>query len=150
MSEFLADWYLWIKALHIIFVITWMAGIFYLPRLFVYHCRVKPGTEQDKMFQVMERKLLRVIMNPSMILVWIFGPLLVLTPQAGVDFGDIWVWVKFAGVVGLTLFHHALGFWRKAFAAGKNNKPEKFYRKINEIPAVLLVIIVIMVVVRPF
>ena len=81
MIEFLANWYFWIKALHIIFVVTWMAGIFYLPRLFVYHCRLEPGSEPDKMFQTMERKLFKVIMNPSMILVWIFGPLLVLAPQ---------------------------------------------------------------------
>ena len=142
--------FLWIKAFHIIFVMTWMAGIFYLPRLYVYHCRVKPGSEQDKMFQQMERKLLKVIMNPSLILVWVFGPLLVLTPQAGVDFSQLWVWIKFAGIIGLTEFHHVLGRWRKAFEAGKNNKTEKFYRRINEIPAVLLVIIIIMVVVRPF
>ena len=150
MSEFLADWYLWIKALHIIFVVTWMAGIFYLPRLFVYHCRVRPGSEPDKMFQTMERKLLRAIMNPSLILVWIFGPLLVFAPQAGVEFGDAWVWLKFAAVLGLTLFHHVLGRWRKAFAAGNNTRSEGFYRKANEIPAALLVIIVIMAVVRPF
>ena len=150
MIDFLADWYLWIKAFHIIFVVTWMAGIFYLPRLYVYHCQVKPGSEQDKMFQGMERKLLKVIMNPSLILVWILGPLLVLTPQAGVEFSQFWVWIKFAGIIGLTEFHQALGRWRKAFEAGKNNKSEKFYRKINEIPAVLLVIIIVMVVVRPF
>lgn len=150
MSEFLANWYFWIKALHIIFVVTWMVGIFYLPRLFVYHCRIEPGSDPDKMFQTMERKLFKVIMNPSMILVWIFGPLLVLAPQAGVDLGAIWVWVKFAAIVGLTGFHHVLGRWRKAFEAGENTRPEKFYRKANEIPAVLLVVIIIMVVVRPF
>ena len=150
MIEFLANWYFWIKALHIIFVVTWMAGIFYLPRLFVYHCRLEPGSEPDQMFQTMERKLFKVIMNPSMILVWIFGPLLVFTPQAGVDFSAIWVWVKFAAIVGLTGFHHVLDRWRKAFEAGENTRSERFYRKANEIPAVLLVVIVIMVIVRPF
>ncbi len=149
MSALLVEWYLWIKAFHIIFVITWMAGLFYLPRLFVYHSRAKVGSERDKEFQVMERKLIRVIMNPSMIMVWILGPALFLTPGlAPLDAG--WVWVKGAAVIGLTGFHHSLSAWRKKFAEGKNTKSERFFRKANEVPAVLLVIIVIMAVVKPF
>ena len=150
MSEFLADWYLWLKAFHVIFVITWMAGLFYLPRLFVYHCRVKVGSEQDKMFQVMEGKLLRIIMNPSMILVWIFGIALIFAIGTDAFFGEAWGWVKLTAVSVLTWFHHALARYRKDFAAGKNIRPETYYRRINEIPALLLVIIVIMVIVKPF
>lgn len=150
MAEFLNAWHLWVKALHIVFVVAWMAGLFYLPRLFVYHAKAKPGSELDRTFQAMERKLLRVIMNPAMSLAWVFGALLVLTPAAGVSFGDYWIWVKLAAAVGLTLFHHALGLWRKDFANGANHRSETFYRRVNEIPAVLLVVIVVMVVVRPF
>lgn len=149
MVAFLSEWYLWIKAFHIIFVTTWMAGLFYLPRLFVYHTRAKVGSDRDKEFQVMERKLLRIIMNPSIVMVWVLGLALFFIPGlAPTDAG--WVWVKGAAVIGLTWFHHSLGTWRKKFAAGKNTKPEKFFRKVNEIPSVLLVIIVIMVVVKPF
>lgn len=149
MSAFLSDWYLWIKAFHIIFVITWMAGLFYLPRLFVYHAGAKVGSDQDKQFQTMERKLLRIIMNPALIMGWVFGLALFFTPGlAPTDAG--WVWVKGAAVIGLTGFHHYLALWRKDFAAGKNTKPESFFRKVNEIPTVLLIIIVIMVVVKPF
>lgn len=150
MSAFLDSWYLWIKAFHLIFVITWMAGLFYLPRLFVYHTRVKAGSDQDKMFQVMEAKLLRIIMNPSMILVWILGAALLFTPVAGISLESGWILVKLAAVVGLTVFHHLLALWRKDFAAGTNKRAEKFYRRVNEVPSLLLVVIIIMVIVRPF
>lgn len=150
MSTFLNEWYLWIKSLHLIFVITWMAGLFYLPRLFVYHAGARAGSGQDKTFRVMERKLLKVIMNPSSILVWVLGVALIFTPAAGVSFADGWIWVKLAAVSGLTWFHHLLARWVKVFAAGNNRRSEAFYRKVNEVPAVLLVIIVIMVIVRPF
>ena len=122
MSAFLNEWYLWLKAFHLIFVITWMAGLFYLPRLFVYHARVKTGSEQDKMFQTMEHKLLRIIMNPSMVLVWILGVTLIFTPAAGISFDYGWIWVKLAGVIGLTVFNHLLALWRKDFATGKNKR----------------------------
>lgn len=150
MIAFLDEWHLWVKALHVIFVVAWMAGLFYLPRLFVYHAKAKVGSELDRTFQVMERKLLRVIMNPAMILTWAFGIALLLAPAAGISLHDYWIWVKLAGVVGLTLFHHALARWRKDFADGRNTRSEAFYRKVNEAPAALLVIIVIMVIVRPF
>lgn len=149
MSAFLIEWYLWIKAFHIIFAITWMAGLFYLPRLFVYHSRAKVGSERDKEFQVMERKLLRIIMNPSVIMVWVLGLSLFFTPGLA-PMDAVWVWVKGAAVIGLTGFHHALALWRKDFAAGKNTRSESFFRKMNEVPSVLLIIIVIMVVVKPF
>jgi len=150
MIEFLENWYLWLKAFHIIFVITWMAGLFYLPRLFVYHTRVKTGSDQDKLFQLMEYKLLRIIMGPSSVLVWVFGVALIYSIGTAVFFDGVWGWVKLAAVIALTWYHHVLGRYRKAFAAGQNQHDEKFYRRINEVPSVLLIIIVIMVVVRPF
>ncbi|MCH8348006.1 MAG: protoporphyrinogen oxidase HemJ [Proteobacteria bacterium] len=150
MIEFLQDWYLWLKALHIIFFTTWMAGLFYLPRLFVYHTRVKTGSDQDKLFQLMERKLLRIIMAPSSILVWVFGVALIFAIGWEVFSDGLWGWIKLGAVSLLTLYHHVLVRYWKAFSAGKNKHDEKFYRKINEIPSILLIIIVVMVVVRPF
>ena len=150
MIEFLQDWYLWIKAFHIIAVVAWMAGLLYLPRLFVYHTQAKVGSAQDKMFQVMEYKLLRFIMAPASFVVWILGVSLIFSIDPGVFFDGYWGWVKLAAVTVLTGYHHSLVGYRKAFAAGKNKHNEKFYRRINEVPTILLVIIVIMVVVRPF
>jgi protoporphyrinogen IX oxidase len=150
VTAFLNEWHLWIKAFHVVFVVAWMAGLFYLPRLFVYHAKAKPGSELDQTLQVMELKLLRVIMDPAIVMVWILGVLLLLTPASGVPLQDGWIWVKLGGVLGLTLFHHALARWRKDFAAGANTRSEAFYRRVNEIPAVLLIVIVVMVIVRPF
>lgn len=150
MKVFLNEWHLWLKAFHVIFVVAWMAGLFYLPRLFVYHAGAKPGSELDKTFQTMEAKLLCVIMNPAMILAWVFGVLLVLAPASGVSLEDYWIWVKLGTVVALTWFHHLLGLWRKDFAKGRNTRDEAFYRKVNELPAIALVIVVVMVIVRPF
>jgi len=149
MGAFLTEWYLWIKAFHIISVIAWMAGIFYLPRLFVYHTREVPGSDGDKRFQEMEGKLLRVIMNPAMTMTWVFGLMLFFTPGL-VPKDVVWFWVKISAVLVMTGFHHALAAWRKDFVAGLNSKSEKFFRRANEIPTVLMMIIVIMVVVRPF
>ena len=150
MIEFLENWYLWLKALHIIFFTTWMAGLFYLPRLFVYHTRVKTGSDQDKLFQLMERKLLRIIMAPSSILVWVFGIALIFAMGWEVFFEELWGWIKLGAVGLLTWYHHILVRYWKAFSAGKNKHDEKFYRKINEVPSVLFIIVVIMVIVRPF
>lgn len=150
MINFLADWYLWLKALHIISVIAWMAGLFYLPRLYVYHTRVKPGSEQDKLFQVMELKLLRIIMAPASVLTWVFGLALVFVYGWDAFFDSGWGWVKLIAVIALTWFHHTLARYRKAFAVGKNTRPEKYYRLINEVPTVLMIIIVFMVVLQPF
>lgn len=149
MFDFLSDYYLWIKSLHIISVVTWMAGIFYLPRLFVYHTeQVEAGSATDIMFQQMERRLLRMIMNPAMTATWVFGLLLVFTPGL-VDWSQLWPWVKAISVLVLTWFHHWLGYRRKDFAAGKNITSGRRYRLMNEIPTVLLIIIVVSVVVRP-
>ena len=148
MTEFLADYYLWILALHIIAVMFWMAGMYYLPRLFVYHAEaLENGTPHD-MFPVMQEKLLRIIMNPAMIAAWVLGLSLIF---AGGHWPivDFWLWVKLAGVITLSGYHGFLAKTRKAFLNGLP-RPSKFYRMINEIPPVLTVVIVIMVVVKPF
>lgn len=141
--------YPWIKALHIVSVIAWMAGLLYLPRLFVYHAAARIGSEAAETFKLMERRLLRGIMNPAMIATYIFGILLALTP-AVVDWRMGWIYVKLGGVLGLTFVHHRLAAWRKDFAADANQRPARFYRMVNEVPTLLLIIIVLMVVVRPF
>ena len=138
---------LWLKALHVIAVISWMAGLLYLPRLFVYHCEAEKGSKQSETFKIMERRLLRTIMNPAMIVVWITGPLLAW--QSGM-YRDHWLMVKFALVVALTLYHHALALWRKDFADDRNPRDQRFYRLVNEVPTVLMVGIVILVIVKPF
>jgi protoporphyrinogen IX oxidase len=138
---------LWLKALHIIAVIAWMAGLLYLPRLFVYHCQAKPGSAQAETFKLMEQRLLRQIMNPAMAVVWLTGP--ALAWQLGA-YRDGWLVGKVALVVLLTGYHHALGRWRREFAADRNRRPQRFYRFINEVPSLLMVGIVILVVVKPF
>lgn len=145
----LAEWYPWTKALHLISVFAWMAGLFYLPRLYVYHTATTPGSEQSALFQVMERRLLRGIMNPAMIAAWIFGLTLVLTPGV-VDWGAGWWHGKLAGLLGMTLFHHHLGYARKDFAADRRRHGERYWRAVNEVPTVLLILIVVMVIVKPF
>ena len=150
MTDFLFDAYPWVKALHVIAVIAWMAGLFYLPRLFVYHVeRVEVGSKTDEMFQVMERRLLRAIMNPAMIAVWIFGLMLVFTPGV-VDWSSVWPWTKAAAVLAMTWFHHWLARRRKDFASGVNAVSGRRYRLMNEFPTLLLVVIVVSVIVRPF
>ena len=138
---------LWLKALHIVAVISWMAGLLYLPRLFVYHCEAEPGSKQSETFKVMEQRLLRLIMNPAMLVVWVTGPLLAW--QMGV-MHDRWLAVKLLLVVLLTVFHHALGRWGKAFAEDRNRHPAKYFRIANEVPTLLMVAIVVLVVVKPF
>ncbi len=144
----MADYYEWFKALHVIFVICWMAGIFYLPRLFVYHTRAKIGSETDKTFQVMEYKLLKIIMNPAMIATYIFG--ITNAYIYGLEALGIWFHIKMTAVIVLTVIHGLLARWRKDFALGKNLHSEKFYRIFNEVPVVLMVVAVVMVVVKPF
>jgi putative membrane protein len=141
--------YPWLKAFHVISLIAWMAGTFYLPRLYVYHCQVAVGSAESERFKVMERRLLKQIMNPAMIASWVFGILLVLTPGV-ISWTQGWWYVKLVSVVLLTGFHGATSKWRKDFLNNRNQKPERFYRIINEVPTVLMVIIVIMVIVRPF
>ena len=137
----------WILAAHIIAVITWMAGMLYLPRLFVYHTQTKPGSESSERFKVMERKLLRGIINPSMVAVWILGPLLAWITGT---YMDLWLQIKFLLVIVLSGIHGYLVRCWKDFAADRNTRSERFYRIINEVPAVLMVLIVILVVVKPF
>jgi putative membrane protein len=138
---------LWLKALHIAAVIAWMAGLLYLPRLFVYHCAAEMGSKQSETFKIMEYRLLRCIMNPAMVVVWITGPWLAW--QLGV-YRDGWLVAKFVLVVILTGYHHALGYWRKDFAADRNTRDARFYRLFNEVPTVLMIGIVVLVVVKPF
>ncbi len=147
--DFLGPWYLWLKALHLISDFAWMAGLFYLPRLYVYHTGVTPGSEQSALFIRMERLLLRAIMNPAMIAAWSFGVLLVLTPGV-VDWRAGWWHGKLAGLLGMTLFHHHLGLARKDFAADQRRHTERYWRLVNEVPTLLLVLIVVMVIVKPF
>ncbi len=149
MSEILGILYPWIKALHIVAVISWMAGMFYLPRLFVYHAeRAEIGSELDQTFQIMEQKLFKVIMNPAMIVAWICG--LILIGMGAMDFGSAWSWIKIVSVIGMSAAHGWLGARRKEFANGTNTRTGRTYRLANEVPTVLMLIIVVMVVVRPF
>ena len=149
MIEFLAWAYPWTKSLHVISVIAWMAGLFYLPRLFVYHAEtVGQEGETAELFQTMEVRLLRAIMNPAMIATWVFGLALVFTPGI-VDWGAVWPWTKAASVLAMTWFHHWLGRRRKDFAAQENTRTGRTYRMMNEFPTLLLVVIVISVIARP-
>ncbi len=148
--DLLAAAYPWTKSLHIISVISWMAGLFYLPRLYVHHTeRVAIGGETDALFQMMEYKLLKVIMNPAMIATWVFGLALVATPGA-VDWGALWPYMKAVCVIAMTWFHMWLAARRKEFVAGENHRSGRTYRIMNEVPTVLLLVIVISVVVKPF
>ena len=141
--------YPWTKALHVIAMVAWMAGMFYLPRLYVYHCDTRPGTVESERFKVMEWRLLKQIINPAMIATWIFGSMLVLTPGV-IDWSEGWWWVKFASVLAMAGFHGAMSKWRRMFMDDKNTRPQRFYRIANEVPTLLLMLIVIMVIVRPF
>jgi putative membrane protein len=147
--NWLAAAYPWIKSAHIVGVVAWLAGLLYLPRLFVYHADAAPGSDLAETFKLMERRLLRGIMNPAMIATLVFGALLAATPGL-VDWSMGWIWVKLAGVAGLSLLHHRFARWRKEFAADKNTRPARFYRLVNEIPMLILIVIVIMVVAKPF
>ena len=144
----LAYVYPWVKAFHVIAMVAWMAGLFYLPRLFVYHCDMLPGSAESERFKVMEYRLMKQIMTPAMILTWIFGILLVLTPGI-IDWSSGWWHVKLFCVILMTGFQGAASRWRKDFMRDANTRRGKFYRFANELPTVLLVVIVIMIIVRP-
>jgi len=146
ITEFVHRWYPWIKAFHVIAVIAWMAALLYLPRLFVYHAGAAPGSELSETLKVMERRLLHGIMNPAFVAVWALGGLLLVVQ----DWHQGWLHVKLLCVALLSLLHHAFALWRKDFAADRNRRPQRFYRIANEVPTVLLIIVVIMVIVRPF
>ena len=147
MQNFLAHHYNWLRAAHIIAVITWMAGMLYLPRLFVYHCETPPGTEGSERFKVMERRLLKGIVNPSMIAVWILG--LTLAWVSGMH-DQTWLQLKFMLVIALSGIHGFLVRCWRDFANDRNTRSARFYRIINEVPAALMVLIVILAVVKPF
>ncbi len=141
--------YPWTKAIHIIAVIAWMAGMLYLPRLYVYHCDTRPGTEASERFKIMELKLYRFIMTPAMLTTFALGIILALTPGL-VDWHQGWFYVKLVAVLAMGGFHGALGKWRRQFLNDERTKSQRFFRIANEVPTVLMVVAVIMVVVQPF
>jgi protoporphyrinogen IX oxidase len=145
----LAAAYPWIKTLHIVSVVAWMAALLYLPRLFVYHADARPGSEISEIFKVMERRLYRGIMTPAMLATYLLGLLLAGTPGI-VDWSRGWIYGKLLLVAALTLMHYACARWRQDFAADRNRHPARFYRLVNEIPTVILIAIVALVVVKPF
>ena len=149
MSELgavLAPYLAWIKAAHVISVIFWMAGMFMLPRYFAYHAEAVPGSEEDRKWVERERRLLRLIVNPSMIAAWLFGLMLI----AIIGFDGAWLHAKLAIVLGLSALHGLYARWRKAFAAGTNRHSTRFYRIVNEIPTLAIIAVVILVIVKPF
>lgn len=139
--------YQWIKALHLISVIAWMAGLLYLPRLFVYHCDAEPGSDKSETFKVMERRLLRAIMNPAMIGAYIFGLWLLYLSET---WTELWMITKLVLIGAMTIAHHSMALWRKDFEADRNQRSAKFYRIANEVPTVLMIGIVVLVIVQPF
>ncbi len=149
MSNWLAGLYPWLKSAHILAVIAWMAGLLYLPRLFVYHAMVATGSAQSETFKVMERRLQRGIMTPAMIAALGFGLALAGTPGV-VDWRRGWIWAKLALVAGLVAYHAALGHWRRTFAEDRNRHSPRFFRIVNELPTLALIAIVVLVVVKPF
>ena len=150
MIDYLIAMYPWLKAGHIISVISWMAGIFYLPRLFVHHSeKVEVPSQTDRLFSMMESKLLKVIMTPAMLATWGFGLSLTVIPGV-LDWSDIWPWVKLMSIIAMTWFHFWLAKRQRDFELSDNQLTGKTYRIMNEVPTVLLLVIVIMVVVRPF
>ena len=149
LNNFLTNNYLWIKAFHVISVITWMAALLYLPRLFVYHTTAKKNSDSSEMLKIMEYRLQKFIMNPAMIATLFFGVLLSKT-EGIVDWKSMWIYIKLLSVLCLVGIHYKLSIYRKDFFYDKNTKTKKFYRIINEIPTLLLIIIIIMVYVKPF
>jgi putative membrane protein len=144
------EYYSWIKAAHLIAVISWMAGMLYLPRLFVYHCAAETGSVQSETFKVMERRLLKAIMTPAMMITWVLGLTLAFTPGIVSWSTDGWMHAKLLLVVVLTGIHGVLSKATREFAEDRNQRSAKFFRIINEVPAVLMVGIVILVIVKPF
>ncbi|HEV7369420.1 protoporphyrinogen oxidase HemJ [Arenibaculum sp.] len=140
--------YDWVKAFHVVSIIAWMAGLLYLPRLFVYHAAAEPGSAASETFKVMERRLLRAIMNPAMVATYVFGIWLVLLVPDWMSQG--WLHAKLALVLGLTAAHMMMAGWRRAFAEDRNARSQRFFRIANEVPTVLMIAIVILVIVKPF
>ena len=147
MKEFLLQYYMLVKALHVIAVISWMAGMFYCPRLFVYHTETSPRTPEYDRFTRMERRLLRIIMTPAVIAVWVLG----LTMAWLNDWWPAhWFQLKLLLVAGMTLVHHNYIIWQREFAQGGNRHPARYYKIWNEVPTILMIAIVILVVTKPF
>lgn len=147
--DWLAEIYPWTKALHVISIIAWMAGMFYLPRLFVYHADAAKGSELSETLKVMERRLLRAIINPAMIAAFVFGTMLLLTPGV-IDWSAGWIYLKLALVAGLSLLHHLFAQWRKTFERDENMRGARFYRVVNEAPTLLMIGIVVLAVTKAF
>ena len=143
----LAPWYLWIKSAHLIGAFAWMAGLFYLPRLFVYHCQVPAGSAQSELFKVMERRLLRAIINPAMIASWAFGLTLA---WLGDHWSASWFHGKLLLLLGMQIIHAGFARWRRHFEKDENRHDQRFYRMVNEVPTLLMIGIVILVIVKPF
>ena len=148
MQEFILTHYLFIKSLHIISIIAWMAGMLYLPRLFVYHAKEVKAGPITETFKVMEKRLLRYIMNPAMIAAFIFGGLMIYSNPSLLENG--WMHIKLTAVILLAIMHMMFSRWRKIFAADQNTRPARFYKIWNEAPTVLMVIIVFAAVMKPF
>ncbi len=142
--------YFTIKALHIMALISWMAGLLYLPRLFVNHVGLTPGSEASELLKGMEGRLLRIIMRPAAAATFLFGITMLFLPESPVDWSQGWMHVKLAFVAGLGFMHGKMERWSKEFASDTNTRTAKYYRVANEVPAVFMIIIVIMVVVKPF
>jgi putative membrane protein len=147
MIGFLGEAYIWVVIVHVISIVTWMAGLFYLPRLFVYHAQANATGEPAETFKVMERRLLKAIMNPSMIVAWVLG--LALAAHIGA-LAQGWFHAKLLLVVIMSVLHMALGKWRKDFEANRNKHDHKFYRIMNEVPTVALVLVIVLVKAKPF
>lgn len=153
LIEFLSTYYLWIKSFHVMAVVAWMAGLFYLPRLFVYHVEgyekqgVTPNSEMDKLFQHQERLLLRAIMNPAMIATWLFGVMLMAIPGV-VDWTQAWPWFKALSVLAMTWFHMWCGYRRKDFVYNRNTLSGRRFRMMNELPTAFMIVIVLAVIVK--
>jgi putative membrane protein len=145
----MAEMYPWFKALHIISVIAWMAGLLYLPRLFVNHATVAKDSEASEMLKGMEERLLRIIMRPAALMTILFGGALISMPGL-VDWSMAWMWLKLAFVLGLVVMHGLMESWRMAFARDANTRSSRFFRMINEVPTLLMIAIVLLVVVKPF
>jgi putative membrane protein len=147
MSVALATAYPWVKTLHVLAVISWMAALLYLPRLFVYHAQVAPFSEAAERYKKQERLLHRAIMSPAMIVAWVSGLMMVATPGV-VPWSDLWPWAKAGGIVAMTFAHHLFGRWRKDLVA-ERRRPGRDYRIANELPTLAMVLVVLMVIARP-
>jgi putative membrane protein len=149
VNAWLTEAYPWIKSFHVVSMVAWMAGLLYLPRLYVYHAMAPLGSDRSEVFKIMERRLQRGIMTPAMIATLGFGLVLAGTPGI-VNWRTGWIWVKLALVAALTAFHLALSRWRRAFSANKNTHSTKFFRIVNELPTLAMISIVLLVIVKPF